>query len=374
MTVSGVGLLSRARCVTSRGVWVALVASGVNFGALRAARAEQTPTVDVPGECGSRVAFLDEVKALQRTATARFTVSEVTIVRRDAGTYELRLVSPEGSRVVVDADCRTLFKTAAVIAATLAEPTAAATSIAPPTATEPGASAGAVDATPSLPQAVALAPLEPKAVPAEAAPTARRSSAERSTAEQAPKTPPAPVRAATPAVTTEPPSVGDSTAMQLGAGAAGFAGLSPDPHLGLEVLAGLTGKRWGGHVAARLLPPRSMLVRNRLGLRETVWGGRLSASHLVAPWLRVSLGMSGYWFSAQGVGISEPSTDGVGLLAPELEVVAAVLARPAFRAEMGLQGRVGLTQPRFEVEAGQVVYELPRLGGAAVLRILWTQQ
>src|SRR5690606_5051524 len=120
--------------------------------------------------------------------------------------------------------------------------------------------------------------------------------------------------------------------LQLGAGAAGWYGLSPSPHVGLEALAGLTAKRWGGHVAVRLLPPRSMLIRDELGLRQTVFGARISAARLLTDWLRLSLGLSGYWISAQGLGISDPTSDGVGLLAPELELAASLLTQPALCA------------------------------------------
>lgn len=333
----------------------------------RAASADAAPRVEVPADCGSREAFLNEVAALQRTEAARSTVSEVLITQRDDQTYELRLVSPEGSRAVVDRDCRTLFKTAAVIAATLAQSEAQPTSVVVADAPNPLGGYGETPG-PAAPPASSSPDGSPKAPDQSAgdpppALTSPVTSAAQGTSD-----------AADARATTEPRGEPPFTALQLALGGAGFVGLSPEPHLGIEALAGLTGKRWGAHLTARLLPPRSMLTGDGLGLRETVWGARLSASHQADSWLRISLGLSGYWISAQGLGISDPTTDSVGLLAPELELAASVLVQPTFRAEIGLQGRVGITQPRFQVETGQVVYELPRLGGAGVLRILWTRQ
>lgn len=360
MTLSRVESFLRLRGVLLRLTSVgAFIVSSTEFGALCRANAQDGPRVEVPMECGSRDSFLRDVAALQQTTTARLTVSEVVITRRDTQYFELRLVSPEGPRVVVDSDCQTLMKTAAVIAATLAQPEP---NLPTPVATNAGSLAGENDATPRS-SATLAAPSAP--LPAVATPAVPPTTSERTPA-RSPIT-------ATAHATDQQDSVTPAS-LQLGAGAAAFAGLSPDPHLGIEALAGLTAERWGGHLAARLLPPRSMLIGDDLGLRETAWGARVSASYLMASWLRLSVGLSGYWISAQGLGVSDPTTDSIGLLAPELEVVASVLTQPAFRAEIGLQGRIGLTQPRFEIDSGQVVYELPRLGGAAVLRILWTQQ
>lgn len=356
VTLGGAIVHSRAkrawlgwRLAVSRVLVCRVVIGGV-AGALSSglALAQDTPRVEVPSECGSASEFVREVAALQRTSRAQLTVSEVVIVRKDDQVWELRLATPEGLRVVADPDCRTLFKTAAVIAATLARP-----------ASEPDA-AEASAATPA-----------PVGTPSKGAePGSAAAPKPQATTSQ----PAGPVRA--PATAPEEVDVhsGQSAKLQLGAGAGGYYGLTPDPHLGVEVLAGVVSGRWGGHLAAKILPPRSMTVRGELGLRETVWGARLGASFGPVSWLRGSVGVSAYWISAQGLGINEPLSDSLGLVAPELELAVTALEEPAFRAEFALQGRVGLTKPRFEVEPDGIVYQLPRLGAAGVLRILWTQQ
>src|SRR5690606_10626389 len=90
-------------------------------------------TFSAPVECGSEQEFLTEVRALQRTDAESMRVTSVTISERAAGGYELSLEAPEGERVLTDADCRTLFRSAVVIAAAAGGPASApATSEAPP--------------------------------------------------------------------------------------------------------------------------------------------------------------------------------------------------------------------------------------------------
>lgn len=353
------GGMRRSQFTPVKWLGVALVSS-----LSRLVAAQPTPHVEVPAECGSREAFLTEIAALQPAAATRLAVSELVITRRRDDVYTLHLVSDEGERTLTDADCRTLFKTAVVIAATMAD--------LPPTAPETAPSGDngetvapiGADAR-SSPEAV-VAPSTPQPAPTPADP-----------ADQPPVAPPPSTREQVFADSVPPsPSATptESVVWQFGAGAAGCYGLSPDPHVGLEGVAGLTGKRWGGHVAVRVLPPRSMRINNELGLRQTVFGARLSAARFLTDWLRLSAGLSGYWISAQGLGISDPTTDAVGLLAPELEFAASLLTKPELRAEIALHGRLGLSRPRFEIDSGTLVYQLPRLGGAAVLRILWTDQ
>src|SRR5690606_38106085 len=274
----GRAAMRRAQLVLVTLLWV-IVSQSLS----RSVAAQTTPYVDVPADCGSQAAFLTEVAALQRTTAARLTVSELVIAHNEDGPYELRLVSTEGARILTDRDCRTLFKTATVIAATMAEQ--------PPLAPVTAAAGDNGETVPRL-GPTAETPLEPVAEPPP----------------QPARPTPTPANASAPAgLPREQDSRGFAysqkpsqqprqlATLQLGAGAAGWYGLSPSPHVGLEALAGLTAKRWGGHVAVRLLPPRSMLIRDELGLRQTVFGARISAARLLTEWLRLSLGLTGYW-------------------------------------------------------------------------------
>lgn len=311
--------------------------------------AQTTPRVDVPPECGSPGAFMTAVAELQGTSTAQLTVSEVEISQH-LQTFELRMTTAEGLRVVVDPDCHALFRTATIIAATLARPTGETP------ASRPTAVVGETqeDAA-TVPSAPAPEP-NPTRTPVIL------------------RQPQSPAPAPSPVPKAEPEAKHSEAAFELAAGAAGHVGLTPKPHVGIEILTGLVTRHWGAHLAARVLPPRSMTVRDSLGLRQTVWGTRLSVSRMAQPWLRVSLGMSAYWISAQGLGITEPASDGVGLLAPEVELAAKVVTEPSFQGEVALQGHAGLSRPRFEVEPAGVIYELPRLGAACVFRIMWTSR
>lgn len=374
-----------ARCWRERAArWLVATSTLIALtGANDVAHAQDAVRVDVPPECGSEQEFLSEVARLQGPASAPLAVSRVTISRRDPQNYELTLTSNDERRVVVDSDCATLFRTAVVIAATLGQlegtaPTPAADALTAEASKQPLTPPLQTDATTAELGATSPTPSQPTQADRAAAPEPAGSQPTPLTS----RTSDAPLSRTTASEVareqdgdgSRPVAADVPLALQLGVGGAAFLGLSPSPHVGFEALAGVTRNRWGGHLALRLLPPRSMLVRERLGLRETVWGVRASASHLPVPWLAVSLGLSGYWISAEGLGISDPVSDGVGLLAPELELAALVLSQSAVRAEIGLQGRLGLTRPRFEVDSRQVVYQLPRLGAAAVLRILWTDR
>ena len=44
---------------------------------------------------------------------------------------------------------------------------------------------------------------------------------------------------------------------------------------------------------------------------------------------------------------------------------------PAWALELGPQGRVGLTQPTFQVEPETEVFQVPRFGAALVFRVQW---
>jgi hypothetical protein len=87
--------------------------------------------------------------------------------------------------------------------------------------------------------------------------------------------------------------------------------------------------------------------------------------------LRAEAGLAVYRLTARGTGISHPTTDSVWLAAPELEVMFVARLSPAWALELGPQGRVGLTQPTFQVEPEKEVFQVPRFGAALVFRVQW---
>jgi hypothetical protein len=75
--------------------------------------------------------------------------------------------------------------------------------------------------------------------------------------------------------------------------------------------------------------------------------------------------------TAKGTGIRYPSTDSVWLVAPELEVMFIARLSPHWAAEIGPQGRIGVTVPTFQVEPETEVFQVPRFGAAVVFRLQW---
>lgn len=297
-------------------------------------------TFSAPVECGSEQEFLTEVRALQRTDAESMRVTSVTISERAAGGYELSVEAPEGERVLTDADCRTLFRSAVVIAAAAGEPASApATSEAPP----------ATEASPA---------------PVQTAPVAA---------------PPATVGSAPPAAPVAEPEGSDALAarapshlsIRLATGAGAAAGLSPDIALQLELGAAFGSDVWGGSVMVKYLPQRSATTEGELGLDIETIGGRSGVYYSPLSFLRLEAGLAVYRLTARGTGIRRPSTDSVWLAAPELELVFVARLSSAWALEVGPQGRVGLTQPSFQVEPYKEVFQVPRFGGALVFRVQW---
>lgn len=305
--------------------------------------------VDVPPFCGSQAAFQAEVADLQRADAARVTVTDVVIRLRGTDLYELTLISPDGVRVITDRACATLFRTAVVIAAAMSHEGQNALTAQSPEAASDGLGHGGSGEVAS----------RPGARPEGLGPSSRQ--------------PPPPPRSSTERYGQGEQSAPHVIALQLGGGGGVFVGLTPKPSLGLEVLGGLSGSRWGSHVALRLLPPQSANTHGEMGLRQTVAGARVSLSHRAPAWLRLSAGLSAYWMFASGIGVAHPQSDQVAFFAPELELAAAVFQGKVL-GELALNGRVGIVQPRFEVASFTTIYEVPRWGGAGVFRILWGAQ
>jgi hypothetical protein len=103
-------------------------------------------------------------------------------------------------------------------------------------------------------------------------------------------------------------------------------------------------------------------------------GGRVAGYHDPWPFLRGALGLSAYWLQAKGVGISQPNTDTVWLLAPEVEVTARAALTATWALALGLQGRLALNRPSFQVQPETEVYQLPRWGAGAIFRIEWCRR
>jgi len=310
-------------------------------------------TFSAPPECGTQQEFLAEVRALQRADAPSIRVNSVLIREASAGVYELKVEGPEGARVLTDAECRTLFRSAVVIAAAAAadDPAAPAEPLPPPAAeAKPTPAASRPQSAPAAaarPAAAAVAPAAP-APPAAAAPAAAVP-AEASAAAESPA-----------------PS---SHYLRLAAGGGVATGLSPDPALLLEFGAAYGSDAWGGALMLKYLPKSSATTEGDVGLELHTIGGRSGIFYAPVSFLRVEGGLAVYRLSATGTGIRYPTTDSVWVAAPELEVMFVAHLTQAWALEVGPQGRVGLTQPTFQVDPETEVFQLPRFGAALVFRV-----
>ena len=297
-----------------------------------------------PPECGSQDEFLAEVRALQRADAASIRVTSILIHETTPGQFELRLDGPEGRRVLTDPECRTLFRSAVVIAA----------------------AAGGEGATPE-------APLPPPATTASPAPTASPPAPTQAPIPPpAPVAPPAPALAAFAAAPEPPPSSPPSERYWRFAAGGGVAtGLSPDAALLLELGAAYGSEVWGGSLLLKVLPRSSATTQGEVGLDLETIGGRPGLFYAPLSYLRAEVGLAIYRLTARGTGISDPTTDSVWMAAPELEVVFIARLSPAWALELGPQGRVGLTRPTFEITPETEVFQIPRFGAALVFRVQW---
>ncbi len=310
-------------------------------------------TFSAPAECGSEQEFLTEVRGLQRADAESIRVTSVIIVQSGAGVYELRLRGPEGGRVLSDADCRTLFRSAVVIAAAAggdpaSEATAPEAGPPPPLpepnpTSEPAPTAAAASAAPAPPQPVPVAPVTVGPAPGAMA-----------------------LDSASP--TAAEPS---DLYWRLAAGGGAALGLSPEVALLLELGAAFGSEAWGGSLVLKYLPPSSATTDGDLGLELETVGGRSGVFYAPLPFMRVEAGLAVYRLTARGTGISHPTTDSVWLAAPELEVLFVARLSRAWALEVGPQGRVGLTQPTFQVEPDKDVFQVPPVGAALVFRVQW---
>ncbi|HEU5073902.1 MAG TPA: hypothetical protein VFU02_07010 [Polyangiaceae bacterium] len=320
-------------------------------------------TFVAPPECGSREEFLTEVRALQRAGAESTRVTSVAIQERAAGVFELRLDGPEGGRVLTDPDCRTLFRSAVVIAA--AAGSDSTSEGAAPAAPIP---ASVTQANPPAPPPAATS-VEP--APVAPSPPARQQPVPAAGAALAPVPAPSVVEPVPRVPDSLPASEAGGYYLRLAAGGGATTGLSPELALLLELGVAYGSETWGGSVVMKYLPPSSATTEGDLGLELETIGGRSGLFYAPLSFLRVEAGLAVYRLTARGTGITHPSTDSVWMAAPELEVMAVVRLSTSWALELGPQGRVGLTQPTFRVQPETEVFQVPRFGAALVFRVQW---
>lgn len=326
--------------------WALLTTSlGLSHGLVGfAALAQASLLVEVPVTCGSEAAFLVEVAALSGLPVTRIPAAQVRITGDAVRGYELTWVGAGEKRTLRDPDCTTLFRTAIVITAASTSTTA--------TSPVPAQASGAVANPQGAPRIDTQHPFDEGRV-------AEQSSDQKAYALDAARANP-------------PPRLAPKTLGTFAGGGGGvMLGLTPDATWGAEVLLGFSRAAWSYDLAFRFLPPHSTRTQGVLGLRQWVGGTRVSVGHPLGGWVRVSAGLAAYWIHATGIGVANPQSDQVGMVAPEAEVATTLLQRDDVALEGALQGRFALLQPRFEVEPATTVYQLPRFGLTGLFRVVW---
>ncbi len=278
--------------------------------------------VDVPAECGSAAEFDAELVRLLGAQASELSPYTLTITPDEAGgQYVLRMSFRGEQRELRDADCRTLFKSAVVVAAAAIKPDLARD-----------------DAQP------------PPPVPPSPAPPAERDS-----------TPLAPA----PAPSPEPRHVG------LGVAAGAMAGLVPDVAPLLEISALAQSHGWGALLALRYTALSEAEAEGGRGVEVRAFGARVGASYSPVEVARLSAGLEVDLMVGRGTGVETPLSDAAWSVAPSLELTGILADIDGLRLELGLQGRWAVLRPRFHIEGYGDAYEVPAFGAAGLFRVAY---
>lgn len=312
---------------------------------------------EVPAHCGDEASFRRHLSALAGADAERGRPAHVLITGPDAqGRYSLALTLADEVRTLQDDDCRTLLRSAAVIAAAAVVPAS------PEDPEDPGSpdahgDPGVLPAVPSAPSQSAEPPAAPSTQLPEPPPDARPSKVR----DRAPRT-----------------RVSRATASYprgrwrggLGAGVGLAIGIVPNVAARFEVVAEATREPWGIRVMAGALSPTEARIGAR-GVTVLAVSTQIVARRQLVRRLHVGLGLSADWLRGRGRGVGEAQVDGVWMLAPLLDVTAIPVDRRAFRLEFGANLRIAANRPQFQVAGVGRLYEVPRFGFLAVIRGTW---
>jgi hypothetical protein len=290
----------------------------------------EPPSFEVPSECGSELEFRAELGELVGADAPRAMPAFVRIVREaSSGDYRLTLEVGGRARELTHADCRVLFRSAAVIAAASVRADSAAGASAVPAASVPPPLVS--PPRPISPSPVASPPSRPP-------PHERRPSALR-------------------------PELG------LGVGAA--AGVVPGVAGTFEIRGGVATDKLGLTLGVRYFPARSVDVQGR-GAEIQGFGLRLAGVVKPLPALAASLGLDADWLFGRGdAGIAVPGADSAWTLAPSAELAVIPLRTERLALELAAEGRLALIRPTFEVTGFRDLYQVPPWGGALLVRGAW---
>ncbi len=333
-----------------RSILLAWLAGAGSLGRAECVRAQ--PLFQIPEECGSEAEFRKELERLLGAAAPEALPSQLVIARSvaDPSQYTLRLQLSGEIREIEDPDCRTLLRSAVVIAA------AAGRAQSPPAAASP--------------PPAALGP--PPADFAESPPPAAPAPPSAELAESPPPAAPAPPSSRTEAPRPAPPFAVEGPAVHaLSAGLGVSSGVLPGPSAALELGASVEPAPWGLAVSFRYWPEKSITSEGR-GLSVSAFGGRVAGLLSLSAPVQLTLGVDVNRLSGSGAeSVSRRGSDTAWQIAPSMGFAAIPWSVGHLRLELGLLGHVSLVRPRFLVIGYGDVYEVPEFGGSAIVRGAW---
>jgi hypothetical protein len=311
--------------------------------------------------CGSEAEFWGGLRERHGIVGSEIPFSELRIFEQN-GSFHLDLVATDGSlRALNDSSCRTLFDTALVI---VASATSALSKL--PESPPVGADGGELQ-PPELtapPTAAASPGEEPEPASAPPTPLSVPNSAPPASVSEGPveKDPPQEAQPRQPALRPRAMiSLGGGLSLAFHPSVAYFAEGSVGARVG----------RFGATLLGRYFPGTQSAVSGDIGLRLESATGRVALVYFPRRWLRLELGPSATWIQGRALGIARPSQAEVWMIAPELEVAALPIRWSGLALEAGLRGWITLNSPRFELDSGGEVFQVPRAGFAIFLHGNW---
>lgn len=303
---------------------------------------------DVPAGCGTEAGFRHDLEVLVGAPASEVEPSVLVITEQPGGGFQLRLELLGEVRELVDADCRTLLRSAVVIAAAAARGQESQPAPPPPAASEPPA--------PPVPAATVTEPI-PTPPPAP----------ERTEREVrvAPVPSPQPLDAATSAPDSRPAT------FAIAAGIGLTVGTVPGASAVLDLRAGVDPTPIGFAVSARYWPGSEGESEGR-AVHVTGLGGRAAALIELGSVLHASLGLEVDRLAGTGQeGVSGRGSDSVWLAAGALDLNVIPWSVEGLRLELGAGAQLAFVRPRFVVSGFGPVYEVPHVGGGAIIRAVW---
>jgi hypothetical protein len=309
--------------------------------------------VDVPADCGSEAELRAELaRLLGRESAPRAMPERLQIARTADGGYALALELRGESRTLRDPDCRTLFKTAVVVAAATVDPqllaqmpAASDTSQAPRGAAAVSPDAEAPADTDAAPGARDDAPAPPAA-------------AEEEPAEEEPA--------------ADEPSLPWRASVALGAGAA--LALLPQVSPLFELSGTLARGALGVALGARYLTgaEKHLGSAGEYGVSIDGFGARVSALFDPADFARLQAGVALDRLAGRGLGTAVDDVSGSGLaLAVVVEGSLIPVRWGNLQLSLAITGQYALVRPSFEITGRGEVYRPPVVGATGIVRLGW---